>query len=216
MARTGAKPRKTKTQSFYDKIAEVHNLTLKVNGYRASVSKFLRSLDLKVDRETSVLDAGCGTGLVTLGFYDAGFRPGKTVALDLSLASLNLAMEQFDKEKRTRKKKITGVQGNVLHLPFEDESFDLVFSCGVLEYVPIDEGLREMSRVLKPHGRLVFIPVKPSLVGSMLEFLYNFKIHPLESVRESAKNYFKIVGNYSFPVAEPIAWSKAIFLLEKK
>jgi ubiquinone/menaquinone biosynthesis C-methylase UbiE len=216
MTRTGAKPRLAKTQTFYDRIAEVHNLTLKLNGYRVSVAKFLHSLDLKVDRETAVLDAGCGTGLVTLGFYDAGFRPGKTVALDLSLASLNLAMEQFGKEKKTRKKNIIGVQGNVLQLPFEDESFDLVFSCGVLEYVPLDEGLREMSRVLKSHGRLVFIPVKPSLVGSMLEFLYNFKIHPLESVRASAKKYFKIVGNYSFPVAEPIAWSKAIFLLEKK
>jgi ubiquinone/menaquinone biosynthesis C-methylase UbiE len=216
MARTGAKPRKTKTQNFYDRIAEVHNLTLKLNGYRASVAKFLRSLDLTVGRETSVLDAGCGTGLVTLGFYDAGFKPGKTVALDLSLASLNLAMEQFGKERKTKKKNIIGVQGNVLHLPFDDESFDLVFSCGVLEYVPLDEGLREMSRVLKSHGRLVFIPVKPSLVGTMLELLYNFKIHPLESVKASAKKYFKIVGNHSFPVAEPIAWSKAIFLLEKK
>ena len=213
---TGVKPRIAKTQTFYDRIAEVHNLTLKLNGYRASVAKFLRSLDLKVDRETSVLDAGCGTGLVTLGFYDAGFKPGKTVALDLSLASLDLAIEQFGKERKTKKKNIIGVQGNVLQLPFEDESFDLVFSCGVLEYVPLDEGLREMSRVLKQHGRLVFIPVKPSLVGSMLEFLYNFKIHPLESVRASAKKYFRIVGNYSFPVAEPIAWSKAIFLLEKK
>jgi len=216
MARTAVKPRKTKTQNFYDRIAEVHNLTLKVNGYRVSVAKFLRSLDLKVDRNTSVLDAGCGTGLVTLGFYDAGFKPGKTVALDLSKASLKLAMEQFGKEKKTKAKKIIGVQGNVLHLPFEDESFDLIFSCGVLEYVPIDEGLREMSRVLKSHGRLVFIPVKPSLVGSMLEFLYNFKIHPLESVKASARKYFNIVGNHKFPVAEPIAWSKAIFLLEKK
>ena len=216
MARTAVKPRKTKTQNFYDRIAEVHNLTLKVNGYRVSVAKFLRSLDLKVDRNTSVLDAGCGTGLVTLGFYDAGFKPGKTVALDLSKASLKLAMEQFGKEKKTKAKKIIGVQGNVLHLPFEDESFDLIFSCGVLEYVPIDEGLREMSRVLKSHGRLVFIPVKPSLVGSMLEFLYNFKIHPLYSVKASARKYFNIVGNHKFPVAEPIAWSKAIFLLEKK
>jgi ubiquinone/menaquinone biosynthesis C-methylase UbiE len=216
MTRTGAKPKLAKTQTFYDRIAEVHNLTLKLNGYRVSVSKFLRSLDLKVDRQTTVLDAGCGTGLVTLGFYDAGFKPGKTIALDLSLASLNLAMEQFAKEKRTRKKNIIGVQGNVLQLPFDDETFDLVFSCGVLEYVPLDEGLREMSRVLKSHGRLVFIPVKPSLVGSVLEFLYNFKIHPLESVRASAKRYFKIVGNYSFPVAEPIAWSKAVFILEKK
>src|SRR6188768_2595250 len=98
MVRTAATPRKTKTQNFYDRIAEVHNLTLKINGYRASVSKFLRSVDLKVDPKTSVLDAGCGTGLVTLGFYDAGFKPGKMVALDLSLGSLKLATEQFGKE----------------------------------------------------------------------------------------------------------------------
>ena len=215
MTRTGAKQRKMKTQNFYDRIAEVHNLTLKLNGYRASVAKFLRSLDLKVDRETSVLDAGCGTGLVTLGFYDAGFKPGKTVALDLSAGSLKLAMEQFAKERKTRRKNIIAVQGNVLQLPFEDESFDLIFSCGVLEYVPLDDGLREMSRILKSHGRLVFIPVKPSLVGAMLEFLYNFKIHPLESVRTAAQKYFRILGNHEFPITEPIAWSKTIFLLEK-
>lgn len=216
MARNAAKPKKTRTQSFYDRIAEIHNFTLKINGYRASVAKFLRSLDLKLDKESSVLDAGCGTGLVTLGFYDAGFKPGRTVALDLSGGSLKLAMEQFGKDKKTKTKNIVPVQGNVLHLPFEDESFDLVFSCGVLEYVPLDDGLREMSRVLKSHGRLVFIPVKPSLVGSMLEFLYNFKTHSLESVRTTARQYFNIVGNHKFPSAEPIAWSKAIFLLEKK
>jgi len=216
MAKNGSKPPQTKTQSFYDRIAEIHNLTLKVNGYRASVAKFLRSLDLEVDKTSRVLDAGCGTGLVTLGFYDAGFKPGKTVALDLSGASLKLAMEQFQKEKKVDSKNVVPVQGNVLHLPFEDGSFDLVFSCGVLEYVPLDDGLREMSRVLKPNGRLVFIPVKPSIVGTVLELLYNFKTHSLDSVRSTAKQYFNIVGNYKFPSVEPIAWSKAIFLLEKK
>ncbi len=216
MARNAAKPEKTRTQSFYDRIAEIHNFTLKVNGYRASVAKFLRGLDLQLDNESSVLDAGCGTGLVTLGFYDAGFKPGRTVALDLSGGSLKLAMEQFAKDKKTKTKNIVPVQGNVLHLPFEDESFDLVFSCGVLEYVPLDDGLREMSRVLKSNGRLVFIPVKPSLVGSMLEFIYKFKTHSLESVRSTARQYFNIIGNHKFPSAEPIAWSKAIFLLEKK
>jgi ubiquinone/menaquinone biosynthesis C-methylase UbiE len=214
MARNGTKPQKT--QGFYDRIAEIHNFTLKVNGYRASVAKFLHSLDLEIGKDSIVLDAGCGTGLVTLGFYDAGFKPGNTVALDLSAGSLKIAMEQFQKDRKTNGKKIVPAQGNVLHLPFEDETFDLVFSCGVLEYVPLDDGLREMSRVLKPDGRLVFIPVKPSFVGSVLELLYNFKIHPLESVRATARRYFNIVGNYKFPVAEPISWSKAIFLLEKK
>lgn len=216
MAKNKSKPKKSRTQSFYDRIAEIHNITLKLNGYRKSVSKFLKSLDLKVDENSTVLDAGTGTGLVTLGFYDAGFKPGKTVALDLSEGSLKLASEQFRKDRRTKGKTIVPVQGNVLSLPFEDETFDLVFSCGVLEYVPLDDGLREMHRVLKSSGRLVFIPVKPGFVGSVLEFLYNFKIHPLESVRSSARRYFNIVGNYNFPTTEPISWSKAIFLLEKK
>jgi thiol-disulfide isomerase/thioredoxin len=51
-----------KTQSFYDRIADVHNLALKVNGYRKSVAKYLRSLDLKIDADSYVLDAAAGQG----------------------------------------------------------------------------------------------------------------------------------------------------------
>ena len=215
MANTAVKS-KTKTHSFYDRIADVHHIALKINGYRASVAKYLRSLDLDINDDSLVLDAGSGTGIVTLGFHDAGFRPKKTVSFDLSLNSLKIAGEQFAKEKKADSKNIAAVQGNVLELPFADKTFDLILTCGVLEYVSLDGGLREMARVLKTGGRLVFIPVKPSLVGSVLEFLYKFKIHPIRNVRKISQRYFKIVGNHKFPTAEPIAWSKTIFLLEKK
>ena len=205
-----------KTASFYDSIAEVHNLALKLNGYRVSVAKFLKSLHLDIDGESMVLDAGSGTGIVTLALHEAGFRPKKTVAFDLSRNSLDLALGQARKEKKVDAKNIDAVQGNILSLPFADDSFDLVLSSGVLEYVPLDDGLREMARVLKKGGRLVLLPIKPSLVGTVLEFLYNYKIHPIEDVRKISQQYFNIVGNHRFPVAEPIAWSKAIFLLEKK
>lgn len=207
---------KTKTQSFYDRIADVHNIALKINGYRASVAKYLRSLDLKIDGESYVLDGGSGTGIVTLGFQDAGFRPRQTVAFDLSINSLKIAKEQFVEDKKVDSKHISPVQGNILELPFASEAFDLVLTCGVLEYVSLDEGLEEMARVLKPGGKLVFIPVKPSLVGSVLELLYKFKIHPVKDVKKSSQRYFRIVGNHKFPISEPIGWSKSIFLLEKK
>jgi len=207
---------KFKTQNFYDRIADVHNLALKINGYRQSVEKYLKSLDLKIDENSLVLDAGSGTGIVTLGFHSAGFRPRKTIALDLSFNSLKVSREQFEKDKNTDAGKIAAVQGNILKLPFADETFDLVLSCGVLEYVPLDEGLREMSRVLKTGARLVFIPVKPSFVGSVLEILYNFKTHPIKNVRKISQQYFNIVGRHKFPITEPISWSKTIFLLEKK
>ncbi len=207
---------KTKTQNFYDRIADVHNLALKINGYRQSVEKYLKSLDLKLDENSMVLDAGSGTGIVTLGFQSTGFRPRKTVALDLSFNSLKVAREEFEKDGETDHENIETVQGNILSLPFADESFDLVLSCGVLEYVPLDDGLREMARVLKRGAKLVFIPVKPSLVGSVLEFLYKFKAHPLKNVRKISQKYFNMIGNHEFPITEPIGWSKTIFLLEKK
>jgi ubiquinone/menaquinone biosynthesis C-methylase UbiE len=206
----------SKTQSFYDQIADVHNLLLKINGYRKSVTDYLKSLDLQLNENSLVLDAGSGTGIVTLGFEDAGFRTRKIVALDLSFNSLQIAREQFEKDKGINAKNIAAVQGNVLKMPFTDETFDLVLTCGVLEYVPLDDGLREMARVLKTGAKLVLIPVKPSFVGSVLEILYKFKTHPVEDVRRISERYFNILDDYEFPITEPIGWSKMIFLLEKK
>jgi ubiquinone/menaquinone biosynthesis C-methylase UbiE len=214
MARDGAVTTRKKTQSFYDRIADVHNFALKLNGYRRSVAKYLRSLDLELGPESTVLDAGSGTGIVTMSLLDSGFKPRQVVALDLSFNSLRVSREQFAKKKRYAPIDVT--QGNILTLPFEDGTFDLVMTCGVLEYVNLDDGLKELSRVLKPSGKLVLLPVKAGIVGSMLEILYNFKIHPLNDVRSVSTQYFDIVGNHEFPINEPISWSKTIFLLEKK
>jgi ubiquinone/menaquinone biosynthesis C-methylase UbiE len=214
MARDGAVTTRKKTQSFYDRIADVHNFALKLNGYRRSVAKYLRSLDLELGPDSTVLDAGSGTGIVTMSLLDSGFKPRQVVALDLSFNSLRVSREQLAKKKRYAPIDVT--QGNILTLPFEDGTFDLVMTCGVLEYVNLDDGLKELSRVLKPSGKLVLLPVKAGIVGSMLEILYNFKIHPLNDVRSVSTQYFDIVGNHEFPINEPISWSKTIFLLEKK
>lgn len=213
MAKLPKTPKKDKTQSFYDRIADVHNFALKINGYRASVAKYLRSLDLGLTKDSAVLDAGSGTGIVSLGFLDSKLPAKAFVAFDLSHKSLQIAAKEF---QRYNADHFTAVQGNVLTMPFANDHFDLVVTCGVLEYVPLDIGLQEMARVLKPGGKLVFIPVKPSIVGTVLEILYKFKIHPVEDVRKISQQYFKIVGNHKFPLNEPISWSKSIFLLEKK
>jgi ubiquinone/menaquinone biosynthesis C-methylase UbiE len=204
-----------KTQGLYDRIADVQNLAMKINGYRQSVAKYLKSLNLNINDTSLVLDAGCGTGIVTLGFHDAGYRPSRILALDLSAKSLEVARSEFAARRRLARR-TDAVQGNVLRMPFADDTFDLLLMCGVLEYVSIDDGLAEAARVLKKGAPLVFIPVKPSIVGSVLELLYNFKMHPPEKVRSVASRHFKILGNHEFPITEPISWSKTIFLLEKK
>jgi ubiquinone/menaquinone biosynthesis C-methylase UbiE len=204
-----------KTQGLYDRLADIQNLAMKLNGYRNSVSRYLRSLDLNIGPDSLVLDAGCGTGIITLGFLDTGLKSKNVVALDLSIKSLKVARDEF-RQKRVYEKRTEPVQANVLSMPFADETFDLLLMCGVLEYTPLNTGLGEAARVMKPGAKLVFIPVKPSIVGTVLELLYNFKMHPLEEVRDAASKHFNILGNHEFPAADPIAWSKTIFLLEKK
>jgi len=86
----------------------------------------------------------------------------------------------------------------------------------VLEYVPLDTGLEELARVMKKDAKLVFIPVKPSFVGSVLQFFYKFKTHPLSAVRKEAAKRFHIVGGHRFRFTETMGWSKVVFLLEKK
>jgi ubiquinone/menaquinone biosynthesis C-methylase UbiE len=149
-----------------------------------------------------------------MSLLDSGFKPKTVVALDLSFNSLRLSREQFEKKKKYSPVEV--VHGNIITLPFAENTFDMVMTCGVLEYVNLDDGLRELSRVLKPNGKLVLLPVKAGIVGSMLEILYNFKIHPLNDVKRVSTQYFDIVGNHEFPINEPISWSKTIFLLEKK
>jgi len=49
-------------------------------------------------------------------------------------------------------------QGSVLDLPFADDTFDMVFSHGVLHHVPdIKQAQREVHRVLRPGGELVIM-----------------------------------------------------------
>lgn len=49
-------------------------------------------------------------------------------------------------------------QGSVLQIPYDDNSFDIVFSHGVLHHVPdILTAQREIHRVLKPNGELIMM-----------------------------------------------------------
>ena len=174
-------------QGLYDRIADVQSLAMKINGYRASVAKYLKSLQLEIGPDSLVLDAGSGTGLVTLAFQEAGYRPRRIVALDLSSKSLVVARDEF-RERRRLARRSDVVQGNVLAMPF-GRDFRPYLDVRRARYTPLDAGLNEAARLLK-RGTLVFLPVKPSVVGSVLELFYNFKIHPLEKVREAAARYF--------------------------
>jgi predicted TPR repeat methyltransferase len=96
----------------------------------------------------SVLDVGCGTGLVGRALRTRGFA-GRILGLDISEASLDAArqfggydgLERADLQQR---------------LSLEDDSVDVVVCVGVMTYLPEVEAVwREFARVARPRGVVV-------------------------------------------------------------
>jgi len=96
-------------------------------------------------RDRDVLEVGCGVGTDTVRFARAGAR---ITAVDLTetavaLTSQRLAAEGLDGTVR---------QADAEQLPFADESFDLVYSWGVLHHTPdTARAVSEVARVAR-HG----------------------------------------------------------------
>jgi 2-polyprenyl-3-methyl-5-hydroxy-6-metoxy-1,4-benzoquinol methylase len=103
----------------------------------------LRPEDLK---GKLVLDVGCGMGR----FAEVATRWGaRVVGVDLSaaaeVAAKNLADRQF-----------TAFQADVFALPFAPESFDVIYSIGVLHHTPdCEAAVKALDKYLKPGGLLV-------------------------------------------------------------
>ena len=96
-----------------------------------------------------VLEIGGGTG-ANLRFYDG---VGSLVVTEPEPAMLRRLQEKA----REQTPGADVVQAPAEALPFEDESFDTVVSTLVLCGVDQDRSLREVRRVLRPGGRLLFL-----------------------------------------------------------
>jgi ubiquinone/menaquinone biosynthesis C-methylase UbiE len=200
--------------SFYDRIAGLYDMTFKLNGYGRSLDQYLRAHPLPLSPGARVLDAGCGTGLLTLALIKAAQVPVRITAVDLSASSIVKAARAVAESDR-RSHQVSFTQANVLALPFNDESFDLVVTSGALEYVPLREGFSELARVLVPGGHMLHLPVRPALASRFLELLFRFKTHPPREVVENTERHFHVVEHYRFPPLEPIGWTKSAVLAQK-
>jgi SAM-dependent methyltransferase/uncharacterized protein YbaR (Trm112 family) len=94
-------------------------------------------------RGKRVLDAGCGIGRHA---YYAAYYGAEVWAVDISDAVEVAA-------RNTRGTGARVIQADLNHLPFQEESFDLVYSMGVLHHLPDPErAFRYLLRFVKPGG----------------------------------------------------------------
>ena len=119
--------------SYYDTFSGEHELTpeqriglaAEVTGSRWRIEEFYLPL---IRGATTVLDCGCGNGVSVDVLNEHGFDAW---GLDLS------ALRKWQWRERAHRRKLS--VADALHLPFEDESFDVVISSGVIEHIGVEE-----------------------------------------------------------------------------
>ena len=126
----------------YDAMNRVMTAGLDRRWRRITVAETVRPGD-------RVLDACCGTGDLALA---ALVRTPHVVGLDFS--------ERMIERARAKSAEVEWVQGDVLALPFADESFDAVtVGFGVRNVDDLEAGLHELRRVLRTGGRLGILEI---------------------------------------------------------
>jgi ubiquinone/menaquinone biosynthesis C-methylase UbiE len=122
--------------------------------------------------DEDVLDVGCGLGLIAVGIAKR-LTSGKVVGIDVWST---VEIPGNSPERAYENAMLEGVadkvefkSGNVLDIPFEDESFDLVTSGSVLNNLKGEEdklkALSEIYRVLRPGGMFLLIEPLRDLWG---------------------------------------------------
>lgn len=113
-------------------------------------AELLSRLDLLRQPPRAILDLGAGTGLATVELKRR-YRSAVVTAADIAAPMLQVA------RGRSRFwRPIRCVEADAQKLPFENASFDLVFTNLMLQWLqPPDAALQEIRRVLKPGGLLL-------------------------------------------------------------
>lgn len=110
----------------------------------------LRLVDFDGYVGRQVLEVGCGAGTDLVRFARGG---AVVTGVDLAPSAVALARTNFEQQGLVADLR----EANGEALPFADETFDLVYAHGVVQYAADDRGLvTECRRVLKPGGEAIF------------------------------------------------------------
>ena len=110
----------------------------------------IRLVDFDGYRGRSVLDVGCGAGVDLARFAKGG---AEVTGVDVSPSAIDLARTNFAQQGLRGRFEVADGE----RLPFADDTFDLVFAHGVVQYTAQPQRLvDECRRVLKPGGEAIF------------------------------------------------------------
>ena len=137
-----SEPDDNTARGYYDDFSRSYE-DERSQGYHRMVDQLEIDVAMPYARDASVLELGCGTGLILEPIAEVA---KEAVGIDLSQG---MAL-------RARERGLDVRIGDICALPFEDDRFDLTYSFKVLAHVPnVGLAIREAARVTKPGGYLL-------------------------------------------------------------
>ena len=158
----------TERASFYDR------LFIDFLGWGKELQRFFQNSDY-LHPNDKILDAGCGTGVITRVLYefagDKGYQGIQFHAFDLTQKMLDVFQEWITQHEANN---IELHQADVLELevlPSNWNDYDMIVSSTMLEYLPAEkvlEALRNLMQLLKSDGILLLFVTRRNLITRWL------------------------------------------------
>ncbi len=157
---------------------------------------FARTADGK---DKDVLEIGVGMGADHLMWAQSG--PRSLTGVDLTQAAVDKTLRRLELHGLSSDVRVADAEA----LPFDDDSFDIVYSWGVLHHTPrTAEAINEVHRVLRPGGiARIAIYHRRSIMAMAMWFRYGLaRGRPWMSLEEVYRDYVESPGTKAYTVDE--------------
>lgn len=184
----------------------VHSVFTRIAGYYDTMNKLIsfnqdRTWRRKAALKTGalpghvLLDCCCGTGALTGMLVPMAGERGRVIGIDFCREMLAVARDKCPGAEF--------VHGNVMDLPFPDNSFDAAtMGFALRNLADQNRAVQEMARVVKPGGRIVILELnRPSMPGfkQAFNFYFNYIVPFLGKLRKGSGNsYLYLPQSYAF------------------
>jgi demethylmenaquinone methyltransferase/2-methoxy-6-polyprenyl-1,4-benzoquinol methylase len=167
-------PQKTKKQQvaeMFNRLACRYDIVNRVLSAGTDIKWRKKAiLQLKNDQPKKILDVASGTADMAIISYKL-LKPEKIIGIDISEQMLDLGRKKIEKEGLSSFIQLQ--TGDSEAINFADNSFDAVtVSFGVRNFENLENGLKEMLRVLKPGGKLIVLEFSQPRI-KIFRSLYN-------------------------------------------